>query len=431
MPQHFDRYYRAVTYLESLPKIQQPDYLQAVAGRRFFIERFNVFLRALGNPEKKIKHFIHVGGTSGKGSVATMIHEILTHAGYTTGLYVSPYVTTPIEKIKVNTLLIAPDIFARYVEMFSPVIDKLYRHSKYGRPSWFEIYTAIALQYFADQRVDYAVLEVGLGGRFDATNVIPAPIAAVINTVDFDHTDLLGNTLTKIAKEKAGIIKRGSVVYTPSTNHRNVIRVLQTTTKKINAQLHVIKPPKTPYSLQLHGKAQQHNAALAAAVGRQLGCSKKAITAGLQAAWLPARFEIIQKKPLVILDGGHNKSKIETVVKNLEHLTYKKLYLIIALTKSRNPAAIFKTLIPKATEIICTRFTASTHHVPYPPLQLAKKIKTNKPLTVTLDPFRAVRQTLSRAHAGDCVLITGSLYLTGELRTYWRSEAAVLKNRAL
>src|SRR3989344_990379 len=108
MQNHFNRYYQAVTYLESLPKIEQPDYLQTVTGRRFFIERFNVFLRALGNPEKKIKHFIHVGGTSGKGSVATMIQEILSRSGYKTGLYTSPYVTTPIEKIKVNQLLIAP-----------------------------------------------------------------------------------------------------------------------------------------------------------------------------------------------------------------------------------------------------------------------------------------------------------------------------------
>ncbi|OGY45058.1 MAG: hypothetical protein A3J62_01975 [Candidatus Buchananbacteria bacterium RIFCSPHIGHO2_02_FULL_38_8] len=443
MKNNFEKYYQAVKYLESLPNISQPDYMAVPTrrdGRSLFLKRFKYFLNLLGNPQKDLK-YIHVGGSSGKGSVAMMIHSILTEAGYKSGVYTSPYSTTPIEKIKVGNLLIGPDEFVGILEKIKPAIDKSYQQSPYGRPSWFEIYTAIAIIYFKQKKCDYAVLEVGLGGRYDATNIIPAPVITIINVIDYDHVDLLGKTLTKIALEKAAIIKPKTKFFTTDTNSKKVLKIFKQACKAKKAEFNLVKSPTKKYQLSLLGEHQQKNAEIAKAACRRLGIPENKIRLGLQKAKMPCRIEIIQKNPLVILDGAHNPSKMKTLVETLKNLnlsnhqrvkklTYKKLYLIIALTNERSATQIFKEIQLLADYLFITRYE-STLRKCYPPLQLTKKLKSKKPTEIFLDPYMALQKAMKLAKKNDLILVTGSFYLAGELRKYWRSEEKILLERKI
>ncbi|OGY50849.1 MAG: hypothetical protein A3J59_03280 [Candidatus Buchananbacteria bacterium RIFCSPHIGHO2_02_FULL_56_16] len=427
MSSSFRQYQDAVTYLESLANIKQQNYLTATHGRSIFLRRCRALLQQLGNPQLKLR-YVHVGGTSGKGSVATMIQSILTAGGCRTGLYTSPYPTTFAEKISVDGRLIGARTMRALTEKLKIAIDQTYLRSRYGQPSYFEASTALALLYFAAQRVDYAVLEVGVGGRYDATNVIPAPAATVINTIGLDHVELLGDTVEKIAREKAAIIKLKTHFFTPQSNPPAVRRIFQTACRRAGAEFHLVPRPKTPFRLNLLGDHQQQNAAIAAAVCRRLGVHDAAISRGLRRVTMPCRLEVMQKKPLVILDGAHNQSKVKTTTAALKHLTYKKLYLIIALTHERNPGAVFKNIIPLADGLYVTRYRSAYRRC-YPPLELARKLKTAAPIQVTLDADRALDRALHKASARDLVLVTGSLFLAGELRRRWRSEKRIVAER--
>src|SRR3989344_9371428 len=188
MRNSLDQYRNAVTYLESLANVKQADSQTTTHGRSLLLKRFQYLLGQLGNPHRSLR-YVHVGGTSGKGSVATLLAAILSESGQKTGLYTSPYPTTFAEKISINGSLISARALVELVRQLKPAIDRTYTHSPYGHPSWFEASTALALLYFKQQRVSYAVLEVGLGGRYDATNAIPAPAATVINAIGLDHVD--------------------------------------------------------------------------------------------------------------------------------------------------------------------------------------------------------------------------------------------------
>ncbi|MDD2807834.1 MAG: bifunctional folylpolyglutamate synthase/dihydrofolate synthase [Patescibacteria group bacterium] len=427
MNKNFDRYYQAVEYLESISNLPQPDYFKVKSGRSLFLDRFAFFLKLLGNPQRGQK-YIQVGGTSGKGSVATMIQSILTEAKFKTGLYLSPHPTTTIERIKIGNLYIAPGEFADIIEALKPAIDKAYQISPYGRPSYFEILTAVAFIYFKKKRCDYVVLEVGLGGRFDATNIISKAAVTIINTIGFDHTDILGNTLEKIAGEKAAIIKPRTKFFTTAKNTAGVRKIFEQACKRHGVTMRIISTPKTPYQLKLLGHHQQTNAALAAAAAESLGINPKKIKAGLSKVEMSCRLEIIHKKPLLILDGAHNESKILSLAKFIGNLTYQKLYLIMALTRDRNPSQVFKKILPLADHITITRYRSSERKC-YPPKDLADKLKTNKPIEIFLDSDMALNKVLAKAKLDDIIVVAGSFYLAGELRKRWRSETKILNER--
>ncbi|MFA5021718.1 MAG: folylpolyglutamate synthase/dihydrofolate synthase family protein [Patescibacteria group bacterium] len=426
MKNNFQNYYQAVEYLESLFNLPQDDYFIKKTGRKIFLQRLKYLLKLLGNPQLGFK-YIHIGGTSGKGSVATMIHSVLTEAGYNAGLFTSPFCTTSIEKIKVGNLLISPNDFVKIVERLKPAVDLCYQKSPWGHPSYFEIFTAIAFLYFKQKKCDYVVLEVGLGGRFDATNVIPPPKITVINLIDFDHTDVLGKTLKQIAKEKAAIIKPKTIFFTTKQSN-SVLKILKTTCQKNRAEFNLISDFSQSYKLGLLGKHQQKNAALVVAVCQKLDIKKDKILTGLKKAQLPCRLEIIQRKPLVILDGAHNLSKLKTTADFIKNLTYRKLYLIIALTNERNPKEIFGQIESLADHIFFTRYQARVKKC-YPPKLLAKKLKSKKPNEIFLDAKMALAKAKKLAKSNDLILITGSLYLAGELRNNWRSEKKILQQR--
>src|SRR3989338_4480893 len=191
MSNKFNRYYQAVSFLESIVNIPQIEKAKEKNQRDLVLKRFRYLLKLLGNPHLDL-NYIHVGGTAGKGSVAVMIAEILTKAGYQTGLFTSPFQTTSIEKIRVNDLLISPDEFADLVKQIKPALDNYEKTSPFGRLTYSQLFLAVAFLYFKKQKCDYVVLEVGFGGRTDQTNIIPKPIATVITLVDFDHQEILG-----------------------------------------------------------------------------------------------------------------------------------------------------------------------------------------------------------------------------------------------
>ncbi len=425
----FEKYHQAVDYLESIPIRSKADYFTKKTGRSLFLKRFAYFLDLLSNPQSDLK-FIHISGSSGKGSVAYMIKEILTEAGFNTGLYTSPHCTTTIERIKTGGLFISPDEFAKMVKDLKPKIDYCTKNSPFGRPSYFEVMTAIAFLYFKKKKCDYVVLEVGLGGSFDATNIIKRPEITIINLIDHDHVNILGKKLTTIAKEKSAIIKPGTTVFTTASNTKPVIGVLKKACRRQKVKLHIIGPPKQEYKIPLLGKHQQRNAELASQVCQKLGVSKNKIIAGLKKVKMPCRFEIIRKNPMIILDGAHNFSKINSTVETLKNLTYENLYLIIALTKERNPKKVFRNLLPLSKRIFVTSFKSEPKRK-YPPQKLAKDLMTKKKTKISSNSTKALTEALKDATNKDIVLITGSLYLAGEIRNHFIKEETILNKRKI
>jgi dihydrofolate synthase/folylpolyglutamate synthase len=289
--------------------------------------------------------------------------------------------------------------------------------------SYFEIIFALAIIYFKKHRCKWVVLEVGCGGRFDATNIIPATVASVLTNIGFDHTEILGKTLKKIAFEKAGIIKKNSNFWT-TEQRPHLLETFKKICKKEKAVFHWIKEKK-----QNHFKL---NRQLARSVCEKLNIENKNIEKGFKKAFLPCRFEIVQKHPLVILDGAHNEAKIASTVFGLKEKKYKKLHLVFALAKNKEALVILKKIIPTADYIYLTRFEMARRKCADPAqlFKLSKKIaKPNAKFNIYYDPWQALARALRLAKKNDAILVTGSFFLSGDLRKKWHSEEWVLKNR--
>lgn len=418
----FQKYHKAINFLEGLDNLPlQGDYMIDKHHADVYIRRMRYFLELLGNPDKKIK-FIHITGTSGKGTVTNAVHEILHAAGKKVGSFTSPSVTTSIEKIKVRDKYIAPDEFADIVDYLKPFIDKAYIEGPYGRPSYFEIFLAIAMVYFQRQKCEWVVLEVGLGGRYDATNVIESPVVTAITNIDYDHTELLGKTLKKITYDKAGIIKRGSVAFT-TEQRPSLLKLFDEISKEKHVSLNML-PKQDGY--------REYNKQLATAIARHIGITDKYITQGIKSARLVCRFEIIQDKPMVILDGAHNRSKIKSTIDNLKRLEFKKLYLIIGIADNKDHISILEQIIPEADYIFFTRFQNRDRKSAHPKELLTKSkefFKKGTESEIYLDAENALSKALKLAKSDDLILVAGSFFLAGELRKHWYSEDIVLEKR--
>lgn len=390
----------------------------------FFLARMRYFLDVLGCPDAGFK-YVHVTGTAGKGTVSTMIQEILTAGGKKAGLYTSPYVTTTIEKIRVGDRYISPDEFADIVDDMRPAIQKA-AHGPYGAPSAFEFCLAIAIQYFKKQKCEWVVLEVGLGGRYDATNMIRGPKITAITTIDYDHTEILGNTLRKIAYDKAGIITEGSTFFT-SEQRPELLRLFKKICKEKGAAYHHV------------GKQagyKKYNSELARAVAESIGISSAHIRKGIRNTKLPCRFEIISTKPTVILDGAHNRAKIWSTVSNLTDISYKKLVVILAISDTKKDnRAIISPLATVADHIIVTSLAGGERKSVHPAALLPyikralNKAKRKATVQIISKPSEALAAARNLAKKTDCILVTGSFFLAGELRKEWYPEEWVLRHR--
>lgn len=324
-------------------------------------DRMNALLDGLGHPERKLR-YIHVTGTNGKGSTSACISSILTKAGYRTGLYTSPFIIRWNERVQLNGEYISDGDFAAAVEALKPVAEAMA-----DAPSQFELETALAFWYFAQQHCDYAVVEVGMGGAWDATNVIPAPEAAVICAMALDHTAVLGNTLSEIAAVKAGIIKPGCDVVSYG-NQPEAEKVFAETCRKQGCRLfHPDFDAITVHSLALEGvtfdygmhrnlflplagEYQPKNAALAVATAetlrtRGIRIPEAAIQDGLRAVKWPGRFELLRREPVFILDGSHNPQGMEATVRSIRaHFPGRKLWFLVGVMADKDVDGIARLL---------------------------------------------------------------------------------------
>lgn len=423
----FRRYHQAVDFLEGLSNLPaEKDYMRDHSNPSLYLKRMRYFLALLGNPDRQFK-FIHITGTAGKGTVTTMVHEMLLASGKRVGSFTSPFVTTSIEKIRVGEQYIGPDELADIVEYLKPYVDAAYATGPYGKPSYFELFLAIAFVYFQRQKCEWVVLEVGAGGRYDATNVIQKPIVTAITMIDYDHMELLGHTLREIARDKAGIIKRGSAFFT-TERRPGLLKLFQKicTEKKVPMRVIAGVPGSaTDY--------HERNKALSRAIAEHLGIPAKSISAGIRHTRLQCRFEIMQKNPLIVLDGAHNRAKIRSTIENLKQLRFRRLYLIIGTADSKDKTSMLQQIAPLADHIMFTRFQIKDRKCAHPKelLALSKKyLKKGARAEIFLDPEQALMR--ARGHAGmkDIILVAGSFFLAGELRKNWVSEEQILRKRS-
>lgn len=327
------------------------------------LERIHALCKALGDPQKGLR-FIHVAGTNGKGSTSSMLASILQKAGYRTGLYTSPYIRTFCERIRVDGENIPEDTLASLTERIRPIADAMT-----DKPTEFELITALAFAYFADCRCDVVVLEVGLGGRLDSTNVIEDTALSIITGIDFDHTALLGNTIEKIAKEKAGIIKSGRPVLFGGGEGvaRDTVRdvaleknapfycVDRSTYKEKEATLEGTAFDYSHYRdlhLPLLGSYQPYNATLvltAIDLLNQQGFAigEEAVRGGLDAVRWPARFELLSRDPIIIYDGGHNPEGVRAAVASIKtYFPNRRVNILSGVMADKDRSEMIETMKP-------------------------------------------------------------------------------------
>ena len=343
-------YEEALLYFESI----------APLGSQPQLERINELLKRLGNPEQKLK-FVHVGGTNGKGSVSTYTANILKQAGYKTGLFVSPYIFDFCEMIMLNGVQISKEIFAALTLKITTALGE------FLNPTEFEVLTAMAILYFAEQECDIAVMEVGLGGRLDATNVIPPPEIAVITSISIDHEKYLGSTIEKIAEEKCGIIKKNCKVITYPLQDKNALEIIKTHTNPIipNPEFKLIganikgsefEYENNTYKLKMAGTHQIYNAICAMKAAEFFNATPKNVFDGLYETALPGRMQIIKESPLWLVDGGHNPNGFEIICNVIdEYLKNINLYVIMAIFADKDYNSCIRKILPHCNKLILTK----------------------------------------------------------------------------
>jgi dihydrofolate synthase/folylpolyglutamate synthase len=417
-----ERYRAAIAYLDGLANLSPVyDYMRDRKTPWVYLKRTRDFLERCGNPQNGFK-YVHVTGTSGKGTVATMVHESLNAAGKKVGSFTSPFSTAATEKIRVNGSYIAPGEFADILDTLKPHIERAYLESPLGRPAYFEIFLAVALIYFRRQQCEWVILEVGIGGRYDATNVIESPKVAAVTSIDYDHVRTLGRTLLSIADNKAGIIKKDCDFYT-TEKRAAILKVFERECKRVGARFNALTPVED---------YQENNITLARAIGRSIGLADEAVKEGIEATRLPCRFEIVQEHPLVILDGAHNRAKMRATMQNVQRTSHEGLHLILGLKEDKDVSVVLKEIVPLASHVYVTRFQNVGFQCADPRALLSdarKHAKKGTILSLHLDPYDALDAALKMAKKGDLVLVTGSFYLAGDLRKRWYPEEWVLRSR--
>jgi dihydrofolate synthase/folylpolyglutamate synthase len=417
------------------------------------LARLRSFLAYLGNPQDRYP-IVHVGGTSGKGSTSTAIAAILTAAGYRTGLHTSPYLQVATEKLSLDGRLIAGDDFA---ELVDELLDAVARWSGGAeRLTYGEIWFALVAAFFARQRVDVGVIEVGAGGRFDLTNVVK-PAVSVITSIGLDHVETLGGTIPEIAWHKAGIIKPGAPVVTAVTDPA-AFAPIAAEAKATGSAIVRIAPFSNgdvvvnddgsvswrdasglTLTSPMAGRFQATNGAMAVAAVRALGCrglavADNAMRTGLLAARLPGRVETVQMSPRVILDGAHNAQKIGALVDDLPGIlrqpTGGKLIVVLGVLEAKDHRDIVGRLVSCADELVLTRprVLAKPGADPRVLEADARWAGFSGPIAQVEEPAEAIAAAIARADAarGDVVLVTGSLYLVGNVRRYWYPDDAIV-----
>lgn len=414
------------------------------------LARIGDFLSIIGNPQNSLRA-IHIAGSKGKGSTSAFCAYILREAGFRVGLYTSPHLHDFRERIRIlkpfiskNSRpikdfegMISPGELSRIVSELKPAINKYNRISKYGPLSFFEVYTAIAFLYFKQEKTDFVVLETGLGGRLDATNVV-LPLICAITPISYEHTQKLGKTLSKIAAEKAGIIKKCGSTVISAPQEKEAQRVLRSKCRKTLSRLYELgkdityRKIKDEFSvkgifseypnlkIRLLGKHQLINASVAVGVIEALRpynivIGVDTLRRGLYNTIWPGRCEVIKKSPLIVLDGAQNLASVNVLKSAIkDNFKYRKLILVLGISQDKDIAGICGVLQPLADEIILT--CAATPRASRPE-KLAGYFKKKIYLTQSVKEACLLAQKFARA--GDLILVTGSLFVVGEFRNVY------------
>ncbi|MCG9129503.1 bifunctional folylpolyglutamate synthase/dihydrofolate synthase [Candidatus Poribacteria bacterium] len=448
-------YYAALAYIEQFIDYERsPDFSRQ--ARFYNLNRISQLLELLGNPHEKLK-VVHVAGSKGKGSTAAIITSVLIQAGYKTGLFTSPHLITPRERCRIDNDLISEVDFAHYLNKIKPAIETT-SESQFGRVSFFEIYTALAFTYFADKQTDFAVIEVGLGGRLDATNVVK-PVISVITPIGLEHTEILGETYTKIAAEKAEIIKEGCPVAI-APQHPDALKIFEKVANQRNAPIINVKNIQLEESnnikkntklnsdgipiaqqfdietnsesypdliLSLLGYHQYVNATttIAAIEGLELQgykIKKECVYEGFRKVQWDGRLQLIKSSPLVILDGAHSPISMQALIHSIRNTyNYARVVFIVSLMRDKDINKIGGIIAKIADSVVTTQVSDNPRVIP------ADIIKNNwmdicKKVVACPNSEEAINKEIENASPTDLICITGSLYLVGQALELFKTK---------
>ena len=427
------KYEDAVRYLDGRVNYEKKGF---TGGEKFDLLGMTAALKKLGHPDRSYKS-VHIAGTKGKGSASTFTACILAEAGLKVGLYTSPHLLTPRERIKINGKEISKDDFARGVFYISEKLKK----GITGKLTYFELMTLLAIWYFKESKVDAAVFETGMGGRLDATNVLK-PLVSGITPISYDHTHVLGRSLAKIAAEKAAIIKKGAVCVS-SAQRKEALKVIKMrcketssalflSGKEIKSEIKAMTPEGTLFDsvtplrrykncyTSLLGDFQPENASLAAAIGEVVWRSfsrqeikEEAVRRGIRKAFIAGRMEVFKGHPGIVIDGAQNAASVQRLACSVRKIfSYGKLVLITAFCRDKDIKGSCRVLSGLADIVIVTR--ASTRRAEEP-IKIAGYFKGRK-VIVTESAEEAVTRAMEVSTKKDLILAAGSLYLAGEIR---------------
>ncbi|OSB15508.1 bifunctional folylpolyglutamate synthase/dihydrofolate synthase [Clostridium sporogenes] len=418
------------------------EYIQSKAkfGSNLGLERTEKLLELLENPHKRLR-CIHIAGTNGKGSTTAMISAVLKESGYKVGMYTSPYIEEFEERIQINNYNIPKDDLSHIITKVANVVEKV-ENMGYGNPTEFEIITVAMFYYFCLKKVDFAVIEVGLGGRLDSTNVLE-PILSIITSISYDHMNILGETLEKIAYEKAGIIKKAPVIIYPQKKESEKIiekvckekksELIKVEDNLINVKREIIQKNIGQQSFKLKTKEDTYNICLSLLGEHQIkNCivvilaiekliklgikiEKIYIISALKKVKWPARLEIVNKNPLTVIDGAHNMEGIEGLKNNVnKYFKYNKLILILGILKDKQVEDMIKTLVPLADRVLTVTPHNDRGESSKELMYIALKYNNN--CEYLEDYKECYNKGKSYYEEGDMILICGSLYMVGDMR---------------
>jgi dihydrofolate synthase/folylpolyglutamate synthase len=436
-------YREALDYLDSFINFEKSDGYDYRAS--FKLERMKRLAALLGNPQNYTRS-IHIAGSKGKGSTASYVHSILVSTGFRTGLYTSPHLVSFCERIRVGYDLIGEEDLARIMGRIKTAVES---SMKDNRPTFFEIYTALAFSYFKEKKVDFAVYEVGLGGRLDATNIIK-PLVCAITPLSYEHTDKLGNTLTEIAVEKCGIIKNNAICVS-APQEDEALKVIEDICAQRNSSLILagrdirfkelesgerasifdvrgMTKEYTRLETSLIGSHQMINAVTAIGViealrMRNVVVPDEAVRDGIMRARWPGRLEVIGRRPFVILDGAHNRASGRILIEAVKKIfKYGKLILVLGVSKDKDVKGILGELLPEAGPVILTKSKVLNRALE--PARIKEDILATgrgpEDVIITHNTEEALDKALAMAGHEDLVLITGSLYIVGEVKEHYQ-----------
>lgn len=399
-------------------------------GSQTGLHRIRELMKRLGDPQKDLK-FVHIAGTNGKGSVTAMTAEILQRSGYKTGRYVSPFILDFRERMMIDGKMISKELLTKLTAKIEPIAAEM--ETEGMAPTEFETVTAIAFCYFALEECEIVCLEVGLGGRFDATNVIEDPLCCAITSIGLDHTAILGDTTEKIAAEKAGILKSGCPVVCGAELDAAALGAIYE--KAAEKQCSVIYPNRNQmkldklslegtdftyagalYHISLIGVHQMVNTVTVLELCKVLQSkgifiSKKAIESGLAGVFFPARMQLLSKDPVILLDGGHNPQGIKALTESLKALGYDKVHLVIGMMKDKDCSSAIRMLAGMAVSVRCVTVNGMPRAMPAE--ELARLFYETAAVKAAAyeSPEVAIDAAKASCDKDDTVLICGSLYL--------------------